>query len=104
MATIAKVGMKFTPNAIWNWLDYIETLGEKLGKSLSQRRKKLLSGFPESFDVITSPERLKPDPGSYVLRLITLLIIPRVDRPTLMQADRPICAVHGILPRMASPH
>ena len=66
-ATMAKVGIKFTPNAIWDWLDYVETLGEKLGRSLSQRRKKLLSGFPESFDVITSPERLKPDPGSYVL-------------------------------------
>ena len=36
-------------------------------RSLSQRRKKLLSGFLKSFDVITSPERLKPDPGSYVL-------------------------------------
>ena len=53
-ATMAKVGIRFTPNAIWNWLDYVETLGEKLGRSLSQRRKKLLSGFPESFDVITS--------------------------------------------------
>jgi len=24
-ATMAKVGIKFTPNAIWDWLDYIET-------------------------------------------------------------------------------
>jgi len=66
-ATMARVGIRFTPGAIWEWLEYVETLGEKLGRSLSQRRKKLLSGFPESFDVITSPERLKPDPGSYVL-------------------------------------
>ena len=66
-ATMAKVGMKFTPSAIWEWLEYVETLGDKLGRSLSQRRKKLLDGFPESFDVITSPERLKPDPGTYVL-------------------------------------
>ena len=62
-----KVGIRFTPNAIWEWLEYIENLGDKLGRSISQRRKKLLAGFPESFDVVTSPERLKPDPGSYVL-------------------------------------
>ena len=66
-ATMAKVGIRFTPNAIWEWLEYIETLGDKLGRSLSQRRKKLLAGFPESFDVVASPERLKPDPGSYIL-------------------------------------
>jgi len=66
-ATMAKVGIRFTPNAIWEWLEYVETLADKLGRTLSQRRKKLLAGFPESFDVVTSPERLKPDPGSYVL-------------------------------------
>jgi hypothetical protein len=66
-STMAKVGIKFTPNAIWEWLEYIETLGDKLGRSLIQRRKKFLAGFPESFDVITSPERLRPDPGSYVI-------------------------------------
>jgi len=66
-STMAKVGIKFTPNAIWEWLEYVETLGDKLGRSLSQRRKKILAGFPESFDVITSPERLRPDPGSYIL-------------------------------------
>ena len=52
---------------IWEWLEYVETLGDKLGRSLAQRRRKLLAGFPESFDVVTSPERLKPDPGTYVL-------------------------------------
>ena len=30
-ATMAKVGIKFTPNAIWEWLEYVETLGDKLG-------------------------------------------------------------------------
>jgi len=64
---MAKVGIKFTPYAIWELLEYVETLGDKLGRSLSQRRKKILAGFPESFDVITSPERLRPDPGSYIL-------------------------------------
>jgi len=66
-ATMARVGITFTPNAIWEWLEYVETLGDQLGKSISQRRKKILAGFPESFDVLTSPERLKPDPGSYVI-------------------------------------
>ena len=66
-SNMAKVGIRFTPNAIWEWLEYVETLGDKLGRSLSQRRKKILTGFPESFDVVTSPERLKPDPGSYVI-------------------------------------
>ena len=28
-ATMAKVGIKFTPNAIWEWLEYVETLGDK---------------------------------------------------------------------------
>ena len=66
-STMAKVGIKFTTNAIWDWLEYVETLGDKLGRSIVQRRKKILAGFPESFDVITSPERLRPDPGSYVI-------------------------------------
>ena len=44
-ATMAKVGIRFTPNAIWEWLEYIETLGDKLGRSLPQHRKKLLAGI-----------------------------------------------------------
>ena len=66
-ATMAKAGIQFTPNAIWEWLEYVENLGDKLGRSTSQRRKKLLAGFPESFDVVTSPERRKLDTGSYVI-------------------------------------
>ena len=62
-----KVGIRFTPNAIWEWLEHGENPGDKLGRSISQRRKKQLAKFPESFDVVTSPERLKLDPGRYVL-------------------------------------
>ena len=80
-ANMAKVGIRFTPNAIWEWLEYVEALGDKLGRSLLQRRKKLLSGFPESFDVVTSPERLKPDPGSYVLAANFPAYHPRGGQP-----------------------
>jgi hypothetical protein len=80
-ATMAKVGIKFTPNAIWEWLEYVETLGDKLGRSLAQRRRKLLAGFPESFDVITSPERLKPDPGTYVLPAVYPAHHPKSGQP-----------------------
>jgi hypothetical protein len=80
-ATMAKVGIKFTPNAIWEWLEYVETLGDKLGRSLAQRRRKLLAGFPESFDVITSPERLKPDPGTYVLPAVYPAYHPKSGQP-----------------------
>ena len=45
-ATMARVGIRFTPNVIWEWLEYVENLGDKLGRSISQRRKKLLAGFP----------------------------------------------------------
>lgn len=65
-ATMARVGIKFTAEAIWEWLDYVDELGDKINRTLSQRRKKFLDGFPESFDVIVAPERLRPDPGSYV--------------------------------------
>ena len=83
-----KVGIRFTPNAIWEWLEYIENLGDKLGRSISQRRKKLLAGFPESFDVVTSPERLKPDPGSYVLPATYPNYHPKKGQPD-PNADKP---------------
>ena len=37
-ATMAKVGIKFTPGAIWEWLEYVETLGEKLGSYPNDER------------------------------------------------------------------
>jgi len=94
-ATMAKVGIKFTPNAIWEWLDYIETLGE-LGRSSAQRRRKLIAGFPESFDVITSPERLKPDLG---FLLPTLIIALRLASQTLTPVSQTymLCVRRSIL-------
>ena len=65
-ATMAKVGIKFTHNSIFEWLDYVDELGDKLGRTLTQRRKKFLDGFPESFEVIIAPERMTPAPGRYV--------------------------------------
>ena len=65
-STMAKV-TSFTPDAIFIWLNYIDELGDKLGKSLNQKRRQFLAGFPESFDVVVSAERLKPDPGSYII-------------------------------------
>ena len=65
-ATMAKVGIKFSHNSIFEWLDYVDELGDKLSRTLSQRRKKFLDGFPESFEVIVAPERMSPSPGRYV--------------------------------------
>ena len=65
-ATMAKVGIKFTHNSIFEWLDYVDELGDKLGRTQTQRRKKFLDGFPESFEVIIAPERMTPAPGRYV--------------------------------------
>ena len=65
-STMAKV-TPFTSDAIFIWLNYIDELGDKLGKSLNQKRKQFLAGFPESFDVVISAERMKPGPGSYVI-------------------------------------
>jgi len=45
-ATMTKVGIRFTPNAIWEWFDYIETLGEKLGRSLPNVGRNSSLGFP----------------------------------------------------------
>ena len=69
---MSKVGIKNNdPEGIWKWLEYLEELSEKIqpggGKSLTQMRKKFLDGFPEWFDVVITSERLKPDPGSYVI-------------------------------------
>ena len=64
-ATMAKVGIKFSHNSIFEWLDYIDELGDKLNRTQNQRRKKFLDGFPESFEVIIAPERMTPAPGRY---------------------------------------
>lgn len=69
VATMAKVGIKFTPNGIWEWLEWVLDMADKIptGKGPAQVRKKFLDGFPESFDNVIASERLRPSPGSYVI-------------------------------------
>jgi hypothetical protein len=67
-ATMAKVGIPFTPEGIFKWLDWVDEHGTKVGRSPNQKRKKFLEGFPASFDVVITAERMIPDPGSYKLQ------------------------------------
>ena len=66
-ATMAKVGIKFNYNAVFEWLNWVDEMGsqELLRKSPVQRRKKFLKGFPESFDNVITPELMQGDIGSY---------------------------------------
>jgi hypothetical protein len=68
-ATMAKVGIPLKPHGIWLWLEWVEDFGKpkKLNATLAQKRKKLLEGFPDSFDNVIAQERIKPDPGSYTI-------------------------------------
>jgi hypothetical protein len=68
-ATMSNVGIPFTPDGIFKWLNWVDENGDRGGinKSLNQKRKKFLEGFPASFDVVITPERMAGDPGSYVL-------------------------------------
>ena len=65
--TMANSGIRFTPKAIWLWYEKVDEAGARLGKSVGQLRKKFLDGFPESFDSVITPERMKPDPGTYTI-------------------------------------
>ena len=56
---MAKVGIRFDPTGIWKWLDWIEKHGDELSKTHSQKRKKFLEGFPESFDIVIQSEKMK---------------------------------------------
>ena len=68
-ATMTKVGIPLKPHGIWLWLEWVEDYGKpkKLNATLIQKRKKLLEGFPDSFDNVIAQERIKPDPGSYTI-------------------------------------
>ena len=64
--TMAKVGIDFTPEAVFQWLNYVDELGDKIGKSLRQKRTRYLEGFPESFDTVITAERMCGDEdGTY---------------------------------------
>ena len=68
-ANMTKVGIPLKPHGIWLWLEWVEDFGKpkKLNATLAQKRKKLLEGFPDSFDNVIAQERIKPDPGSYTI-------------------------------------
>ena len=78
-ATMANVGIAYTDTAIFEWVDWLLSVNMKyaLGKKPYQIRKQFLAGFPSSFDVVITPERLTPNPGNYkVYPLISLSGIP----------------------------
>ena len=63
--TMAKVGIEFTPKAIWLWLEKVDLEGSKINKDENVKRNKFLEGFPESFDVVITNEKLLKTPGSF---------------------------------------
>ena len=66
-ATMANVGIAYTDAAIFEWVDWLNSVNMKYGlkKNRRQIRNQFLQGFPSSFDVVITPERLIPDPGTY---------------------------------------
>ena len=64
-ATMHKAGIKYTPDAVFEWAEYVERLAEKLNKSERDKRVKYLAGFPPSFDVLIVSERHVGTIGSY---------------------------------------
>ena len=65
-ATMSKCNIAYTPAAVFKWADYVNTLGNKLGKTNNEKRAKYLEGFPSSFDIMVINERKLGNPGSYV--------------------------------------
>ena len=66
--TMAKVGIEFTPKAIWLWLEKVDLEGMKCKKDENEKRDKFLEGFPESFDVVITHEKLEKTPGNFKIR------------------------------------
>ena len=66
-ATMARVNIKFDEQAVFNWLEWCKDKAQVLNKGNRQIRKKFLDGFPESFDNVISPERMRGDDGSYLI-------------------------------------
>ena len=64
-ATMSRVGITFTQDAVFKWAEYVDELGGKLNKSERDKRVKYLAGFPSSFDVMIVPERARGAVGSY---------------------------------------
>ena len=65
-ATIAKVNIQFTTEAVFLWEEWVKNMQRKLGKTNAQARTKYLRGFPSSFDVVIVPESMSAGNGNYV--------------------------------------
>ena len=63
-ATMSNVGISFNDKALYEWMNWVDDFGDKLGKTLNQKRTKFYAGLPESFDHVIAQERMKPAPGS----------------------------------------
>ena len=64
-ATMSSVNIKYTPEAVFKWAEYVSALADKMNKSEREKRVKFLAGFPNSFDVMIVPERAVGAIGSY---------------------------------------
>ena len=51
-ATMSNVGVTFTEKALYQWMNWVDDFGDKLGKSHNQKRTKFYAGLPEAFDHI----------------------------------------------------
>ena len=58
-STISRAGITYDKNALFKWFEYLKDLGDRIGKTTRELRSKYLDGFPESFDVLVVPERLR---------------------------------------------
>ena len=65
-ADMTKVGINFTPNAPFEWGEWVKDMQRKLGKTNAQARTKYLRGFPSSFNIVIVPEQMAPGNGNYV--------------------------------------
>ena len=70
-STMLRAGIRNNdPEGLWLWLEYLENLSFNMkgtGKSATQMRKKFFEGLPEWFETYVASERLRPNPGSYVI-------------------------------------
>ena len=64
-ATAYKKFKSYNHNTPFNYACYINELGDRLNKTNRDKRSKFLDGFPESFNPVILPERMRADPGSY---------------------------------------
>ena len=64
-ATMSSANIKYTPEAVFKWAEFVSALADKLNKSERDKRVKYLAGFPTSFNVLIVSERTQGAIGSY---------------------------------------